>query len=282
MPMPVSPTRSRLCPRPAPSSSRALRIRESSADRPTKGVSGARSPSREPSSRQTSTCSSRPLTPIEPTLSSRKRWPSLRAVASPTAIVPGSVVDWSRAATLVASPSATWLGSAAPTSPTAVWPLLMPTRTSKSSIFQAARMSAPYSSTTARIRSAASAARSGSSSWASGTPKSAQIPSPMYAWTWPPYSSTARLMRVTHSPTSAFTSAGESRSPSDVEPTTSAKSAVTGRSSSVAPTAWKAWAEGVSAAPHSGQKRATGGDSTPQAGQYAIRAIVHGNTASVE
>ena len=75
---------------------------------------------------------------------------------------------------------------------------------------------------------------------------------------------------------------GESRSPNDVEPTTSANSAVTGRSSSSAPTAWNAWAEGVSAAPHSGQKRAAGGDSTPHDGQYAMRAIVSRNSSSVE
>src|SRR5207344_427493 len=82
------------------------------------------------------------------------------------------------------------------------------------------------------IRSAARAARSGSSSWAAGTPKYAQIPSPMNAWITPPKSSTARLIRVTHSPTSALTSSGPSRSPRPVDPTMSANSAVIGRISS--------------------------------------------------
>ena len=76
------------------------------------------------------------------------------------------------------------------------------------------------------------AARSGSSSCAAGTPKYAQIPSPWYACTMPPYSSTARLIIVTHSPTSTFASSGSSRSPSAVEPTMSAKRTVTGRRSS--------------------------------------------------
>ena len=48
----------------------------------------------------------------------------------------------------------------------------------------------------------------------------------------PSYSSTARLIIVTHSPTSAFTSSGASLSPSPVEPTMSANRTVTGRSSS--------------------------------------------------
>src|ERR671937_1223407 len=56
----------------------------------------------------------------------------------------------------------------------------------------------------------------------------------MYACTVPPNSSTTRLIRVTHSPTSAFTSSGLSRSPKPVEPTMSAKRAVTGRNSSPA------------------------------------------------
>src|SRR3990172_2208154 len=60
------------------------------------------------------------------------------------------------------------------------------------------------------------------------------MPPPAYACTIPPYSSTARLIIVTHSPTSALTSSGVSPSPSAVEPTMSAKRTVTGRSSSSA------------------------------------------------
>ena len=58
------------------------------------------------------------------------------------------------------------------------------------------------------------------------------MPSPWYACTVPPYSSTARLIIVTHSPTSTLASSGSSRSPSAVEPTMSAKRTVTGRRSS--------------------------------------------------
>src|SRR5205823_10366978 len=114
-------------------------------------------------------------------------------------------------------------------------PELMPTRTLKRSIPHAARMSSEYEPTISTIRSAARAARSGSSACAAGTPKYAQMPSPWYAWIVPPNSSTAPLTRVTHSPTSAFTSSGSRRSPSAVEPTMSAKSAVTGLTSSSTP-----------------------------------------------
>src|SRR5205823_4785816 len=79
---------------------------------------------------------------------------------------------------------------------------------------------------------AARAARSGSPACAAGTPNDAQMPSPWYAWTVPPNSSTAPPRRVMHSPTSAFTSSGSRRSPSAVDPTMSAKSAVTGLTSS--------------------------------------------------
>jgi hypothetical protein len=69
------------------------------------------------------------------------------------------------------SPSATVCGSPAPTRPTAVRPVLTPTLTAKSVMFQAAAMSREYSPTTSTIRSAARAPRSWSSSWTLGTPK---------------------------------------------------------------------------------------------------------------
>ena len=210
----------------------------------------------------------RPFSDSAPTGSSENRGISRRAVPSPTRIVPGSAAAWIRAATLVMSPSTTDRGCAAPTAPTAARPLLIPTRTLNSSMPHAWRMSSAYAVTVASTASAASAARSGSSSCADGTPKQAQMPSPMYDSTTPPYSSTARLMRVMHSPTSAFTSSGRSRSPSPVEPTMSAKSAVTGRSSSPPE------AETVrrsSSAPHDPHTVTSGGASLPHDGQISNR-----------
>ncbi len=93
-------------------------------------------------------------------------------------IVPGWARDSRRAATFVVSPRATVPGEAPPTNPTPVCPVLSPTRTSNPSMLQAASTSWAYSRATERIFSAALAARSGSSSWATGTPKYAQIPSP--------------------------------------------------------------------------------------------------------
>jgi hypothetical protein len=78
-------------------------------------------------------------------------------------------------------------------------------------------------------------ARSGSSSWATGAPNSARMPSPARSLMVPPNSSTARTMRAMASPTMSFASSGSSVSPSAVDPTRSANSAVTAfRSSRIA------------------------------------------------
>src|SRR6266545_1659966 len=92
----------------------------------------------------------------------------------------------------------------------------------------------------------------------------------------PPNSSTARDMRVTHSPTRAFTSSGPRRSPSAVDPTTSANRAVIGRISSPS----LPWGRGTAVpgpgttassagtgVPHAGQNRAPEGIRVPQAAQ---------------
>ena len=103
--------------------------------------------------------------------SSTKRGMSRCAVVSPVTIVPGAAAAWSRAATFVMSPSATAWGVAAPTTPTAARPPLIPMRTLNWSISQAWRTSRPYAPTIWSSASPASAARSASSSWAAGTPK---------------------------------------------------------------------------------------------------------------
>ena len=206
-PIPASPTRRTTRPRPASSSSSTSRRRPSSSVRSTSGV-GWRTgtTSFSPTSRQADTARSRPFTETSPSGSRTYRSSSARAVASPTAIVPGSATLCSRAATFVASPTETARGSAAPTTPTATRPVLIPTRTEKSSISQRERTSCAYSSMERTIASPARAARSGSSSCTAGTPKNAAMPSPMYAWTLPPNCSTSRLIRVTASPISDFTS----------------------------------------------------------------------------
>src|SRR5207302_8786264 len=76
--------------------------------------------------------------------------------------------------------------------------------------------------------------------------------------------STALDIRLTHSPTSAFTSSGPSRSPSEVDPTTSANSAVTGRSSSPS-------TEDRAAGP-GGAPNASAGTGAPQDGQNRLPA----------
>src|SRR5205807_548511 len=75
--------------------------------------------------------------------------------------------------------------------------------------------------------SEARTARSTSSSWVTGAPNSASTPSPAMSFTVPPKASTVFTIRATASATTRRTSSGSSRSPSWVEPTRSAKTAVT-------------------------------------------------------
>ncbi len=77
------------------------------------------------------------------------------------------------------------------------------------------------------MRTAARTARSASSSCEMGAPNSASTPSPARSFTVPPNASTAWTTRATASPTMSLTSSGSSRSPSPVEPTRSANTAVT-------------------------------------------------------
>src|SRR3954470_24378576 len=82
------------------------------------------------------------------------------------------------------------------------------------------------------MRRPARTARSGSSSWATGAPKIARTPSPARSLTVPSKDSITPIIRATASATISLSSSGSSRSPSAVEPTRSAKSAVTTRRSS--------------------------------------------------
>src|SRR6266508_2862711 len=75
-------------------------------------------------------------------------------------------------------------------------------------------------------------------------------------------------MRLTHSPTRAFTSPGPSRSPSAVEPTTSANRAVIGRSSSPSP-------GGGMAVPGPGATASSAGTGVPHAGQNRAPHATH-------
>ena len=85
---------------------------------------------------------------------------------------PGSATPCRRAATLFVSPSDTAWGSAAPTRPTAVASGVdRRPSTLKSEIPQAPRLRGVASPSSVTMRSAARAARSGSSSWARREPK---------------------------------------------------------------------------------------------------------------
>ena len=152
---------------------------------------------------------------------------------SPTSTVPGSAADWSLAARLTASPVAPYsMREPAPIAPTTTGPDSTPTRTPNPSIPQLPRTSSANSPISSTIRNPARRARSGSSSWATGAPKSASTPSPARSLTVPPNASTAPTIRPTASPTTSFSSSGSRRSPSAVDPTRSAKRAVTNRRSS--------------------------------------------------
>src|SRR2546429_1341486 len=97
---------------------------------------------------------------------------------------------------------------------------------------QPRRTSSAYSRAAAMMSSPARTARSGSSSWATGAPKSASRPSPIRVVTVPPYASTAWMARLIAPPITSFASSGSNRSLSAVDPATSANKAVTMRRSS--------------------------------------------------
>src|SRR6185436_8749547 len=111
-------------------------------------------------------------------------------------------------------------------------PLLMPARIRKSMPWVLLSWAA-NSAVASSMSMAARMARSGSSSWATGAPKKASIASPWSCAIVPSYRKTARDMRSNASLIIAVQSSGSICSAIEVEPTTSAKSAVTGLRSPV-------------------------------------------------
>jgi hypothetical protein len=171
-------------------------------------------------------------------------------VDAPTRIPFTGAADCIRAAELTMSPAAI----PSPASKRA------PRVISASPVFTAMRTcSVPSSAIQSRIASAARTARSGSSSCASGAPKSAITASPMNFSTVPPNRSSSDRRRAWYGDSTAWTSSGSSRSARAVNPTRSAKSTVT-TFRSVRP-AGCASASGV---PHSEQNFASEAFSRPQ------------------
>ena len=114
-----------------------------------------------------------PRSTTEPWASVANRPRAARRVASSSRISPGRAIDWIRAAVVIASPvtarSPVPVARAAATTS----PVARPIRTSSGS------PPSSGSSSVARIANAARAARTGSSSWACGQPKTANTASPM-------------------------------------------------------------------------------------------------------
>jgi len=113
----------------------------------------------------------------------RKRGPAASIVRAPTTISPGTAVCCSRAATFTASPVTR---KSRPGSRAAITsPVLTPIRNPRAAV-------APSAATASRSATAALSARSGSSSWARGTPKTAMTASPMNFSSVPPRSAITR------------------------------------------------------------------------------------------
>ena len=145
--------------------------------------------------------------------------------------VPGSAVCSMRAATFTASPIAEYsCFSSEPTSPTTTGPVLIPTRTFRSS--PRSRASFSRSAVTEdTISSPAMTARCGSSSWAVGAPKNARIASPMSRATVPSCRTTGAIRCSNASFITSVQSSGSSSSAIAVDPRTSQNSIVTTRRS---------------------------------------------------
>ena len=141
--------------------------------------------------------------------------------------VPGKAALCSLAATFVVSPIAVYsVLISSPTAASTASPVLIPTRTSKSTPIVPPDHSA-YSLAAAWISKPARTARSASSSCATGAPKKASIASPSNLATVPSYFLTDALRKANAPFIISATCSGSSRSPSPVESTTSANSTVT-------------------------------------------------------
>src|SRR5215217_6577848 len=140
---------------------------------------------------------------------------------------PGSAALCSRAATFVVSPIAVYsVLISSPTTASTASPVLIPTRTAKSTPYSSLTTFA-YSRAAAWISKPARTARSASSSCAIGAPKNARIASPSNLAIVPSYLVTEALRKANAPFMISATCSGSSRSPSPVESTASAKSTVT-------------------------------------------------------
>ena len=224
---------------PCSTASTAARPIASSRSRPTIGVSTPSSPrtvgapSAAASTGRATTGAALPLSVSVTGSPHEKSGSASRCVSSPTRTVPGAAWDCSRAAVFTASPSALYsTRPPAPIAPTTTSPVSTPTRTPNPPTPQPRSTSAANCAMSSTIRRPARIARSASSSCATGAPNSASSPSPARSFTVPPKASTAPIIRAIASATISFRSSGSRRSPSGVEPTMSANSAVTTRRSS--------------------------------------------------
>ena len=194
--------------------------------------------------------------------------------------VPGSAVCSMRAATFTASPIAEYSClSSEPTSPTTTAPVLMPTRTFRSS----PRSRATFSRSAAieeTISSPAITARCGSSSWAVGAPKNARIASPMRRATVPSCRTTGSMRCANASFMTSVQSSGSSSSAIAVEPRTSQKSIVTTRRSPD-PAAMGPAPETLSRSPQALQNLAPSGLSAPHAPQRVMGRTITPHPASI-
>jgi hypothetical protein len=153
-----------------------------------------------------------------------------------------------------------WVPS--PTAPDTTSPLFTPIRS-----WREAEARSDRRANASSISSAASTARSGSSSWVMGAPKMAMMASPMNFSTTPPRDSTAPVSSANVSVTSPRSSSGSRCSASVEKPTRSAKSTVTRRRSlgiSCGDDASLAAVSGSTGWPHEPQNRNPGGISAPQ------------------
>src|SRR5439155_12611920 len=232
-------------PRPSTAPARARRSCASSALRPNSGVgSSATDSSFERTTRYASTVCAFPLSTNAPNDSNSKARPASRNVVEPTTISPGVAIDSSRCAVFTVSPTTVYADCTSPASrPLTTSPLEIPIR--RASRRPCSRSSQSFSSASALcISTAARTARSASSSWETGAPKTAMTASPMYFSTVPSYRWIGRTSAAKNAPRIRRRSSGSSRSPRGVDPDRSAKSTETNRRSSCKSTSGETWRAG--------------------------------------
>ncbi len=209
LPIPASPVIRTTAPRPDRRARFSVRrTRPISDARPTSGFSGvARWAPRPvspdcPVSEKSRTTDDCPRSTTEPRSSTVRRSRPPRTVASSSRISPGRASAWIRAAVVIASPVTARSPVPSPRAAATTSPVARPIRTSSGS------PPSSGSSSIARISSAARAARTGSSSWAWGQPKTAKTASPMNFSRVPSSRSMVSPIRPSAVPTRTRTSSG--------------------------------------------------------------------------